>query len=115
MVHLALAVAEKVAAEGISVEVLDLRSLLPFDREAIAATVHKTNRALILHEDTRTGGIGAEVTAFLAEELFEDLDAPIVRLTAPDIPAMPYNQGLEAAFLPDEDQLLAAIHRLAAY
>src|SRR6185437_14777951 len=72
MMHLALAAAERLAAEDrVSVEVLDLQSLLPLDREAIAATVHKTSRALILHEDTRTGGVGAEVAAFLAEELFD--------------------------------------------
>ncbi|HLH71886.1 MAG TPA: alpha-ketoacid dehydrogenase subunit beta [Chloroflexota bacterium] len=115
MLHLALDAAEKAAASGISVEVLDLRSLLPFDREAIAATVHKTNRALILHEDTRTGGIGAEVAAFLSEELFDDLDAPIVRITAPDVPAIPYNHRLEEAFLPNLDTILSAIQRLAAY
>src|SRR5579884_3315997 len=116
MLHLALEAADQLAQQdGVSVEVLDLRSLLPLDREAIAATVHKTNRALILHEDTRTGGVGAEVAAFLAEELFDDLDAPIVRLTGPDVPAMGYNHRLEEAFLPQLDDLLAAVRRLAAY
>ncbi len=116
MLHLALEAAERMAVEdGTSVEVLDLRSLLPLDREAIAATVHKTSRALILHEDTRTGGVGAEVAAFLAEELFDDLDAPVVRLAAPDVPAMPYNHRLEQAFLPRIDGLLAAVRRLADY
>lgn len=116
MLHLALQAAERLAQDdGISCEVLDLRSLLPLDREAIAATVHKTNRALILHEDTRTGGVGAEVAAFLAEELFDDLDAPIVRLTGPDVPAMGYNHLLEKAFLPQLDDVLASIRRLAAY
>lgn len=116
MLHLALEAAERLAQEdGVSAEVLDLRSLLPLDREAIAATVHKTSHALVLHEDTHTGGIGAEVAAFLAEELFDDLDAPIVRLTAPDVPAMPYNHQLEQAFLPQIDDVLAAARRLAAY
>ena len=115
MLHLALDAAEQAAVSGISVEVLDLRSLLPLDRAAIAATVHKTNRALILHEDTRTGGVGAEVAAFLSEDLFDDLDAPVVRLTAPDVPAMPYNHRLERAFLPNLDEVLSAIQRLAAY
>ena len=115
MLHLALDAAEQAAVSGISVEVLDLRSLLPLDRAAIAATVHKTNRALILHEDTRTGGVGAEVAAFLSEDLFDDLDAPVVRLTAPDVPAMPYNHRLEGAFLPNLDEVLSAIQRLAAY
>ena len=116
MLHLALEAADKLAQDDrIAVEVLDLRSLLPLDREAIAATVHKTSRALILHEDTRTGGVGAEVAAFLAEELFDDLDAPIVRLTGPDVPAMPYNHALEQAFLPRLDDVLAAVRRLAAF
>ena len=115
MLHLALDAAEQAAGYGVSVEVLDLRSLLPLDRAAIAATVHKTNRALILHEDTRTGGVGAEVAAFLSEELFDELDAPVVRITAPDVPAMPYSNRLENAFLPNLDDVLAAIQRLAAY
>ena len=115
MLHLALDAAEQAAGYGVSVEVLDLRSLLPLDRAAIAATVHKTNRALILHEDTRTGGVGAEVAAFLSEELFDELDAPVVRITAPDVPAMPYSHRLENAFLPNLDDVLAAIQRLAAY
>ena len=115
MLHLALDAAEQAAGYGVSVEVLGLRSLLPLDRAAIAATVHKTNRALILHEDTRTGGVGAEVAAFLSEELFDELDAPVVRITAPDVPAMPYSHRLENAFLPNLDDVLAAIQRLAAY
>jgi 2-oxoisovalerate dehydrogenase E1 component beta subunit len=115
MLHLALQAAEQLAGEGISAEVLDLRTLLPLDRAAIAATVHKTSRALILHEDTRTGGVGAEVAAFLAEELFEDLDAPILRVTGPDVPAMPFNHQLEQAFLPQLDTLIAAVRRLSAY
>jgi 2-oxoisovalerate dehydrogenase E1 component beta subunit len=115
MLHLALEAAEKLASEGISAEVLDLRTIAPLDLEAIAKSVHKTNRALILHEDTRTGGVGGELAAFLAEELFDDLDAPIVRVASPDVPAMPYNHGLEAAFLPSLEGLLAAVRRLAAY
>jgi 2-oxoisovalerate dehydrogenase E1 component beta subunit len=115
MLYLALEAAERLAAKGISVEVLDLRTLLPLDREAIAATVHKTNRALILHEDNRTGGIGAEISAFLAEELFDELDAPIVRIAGPDVPAMPFNHLLEKAFLPQLDDLIAAVRKLAAY
>jgi 2-oxoisovalerate dehydrogenase E1 component beta subunit len=115
MLHLALAAAERLAAENISVEVLDLRTLLPLDRDAIAATVQKTSRVIILNEDTRTGGIGGEIAAFLSEELFESLDAPIVRLTAPDVPAAPYNHRLEEAFLPQLDDVLAAVRRLGAY
>jgi 2-oxoisovalerate dehydrogenase E1 component beta subunit len=115
MVHLALQAAERLAEEGISAEVLDLRSLLPLDRDAIAASIHKTNRALILHEDTRTGGIGGEIAAFLSEELFDDLDAPIVRITSPDVPAIPFNHQLEQAFLPQLDTVVAGVRKLAAY
>jgi 2-oxoisovalerate dehydrogenase E1 component beta subunit len=115
MVHLALEAAEQLAREGISAEILDLRTIAPLDRDAIAASVQKTSRALILHEDTRTGGVGAEISAFLSEELFDSLDAPIVRVTAPDVPAMPYNRGLEQAFLPQLGGLLTAVRRLAAY
>ena len=115
MLHLALEAAEQLAREGISAEILDLRTIAPLDRDAIAASVQKTSRALILHEDTRTGGVGAEISAFLSEELFDSLDAPIVRVTAPDVPAMPYNRGLEQAFLPQLDDLLTAVRRLAAY
>jgi 2-oxoisovalerate dehydrogenase E1 component beta subunit len=115
MLHLALEAAEQLALEGISAEILDLRTIAPLDRDAIAASVQKTSRALILHEDTRTGGVGAEISAFLSEELFDSLDAPIVRVTAPDVPAMPYNRGLEQAFLPQLDDLLTAVRRLAAY
>jgi 2-oxoisovalerate dehydrogenase E1 component beta subunit len=115
MLHLALEAAEQLASEGISAEVLDLRTIAPLDREAIASSVKKTNRALVLHEDTRTGGVGGEVAAFLAEELFDDLDAPVVRIAPPDVPAMPYNHTLEAAFLPSLDQLLGAVRHLAAY
>jgi 2-oxoisovalerate dehydrogenase E1 component beta subunit len=77
--------------------------------------VQKTNRVIILNEDTRTGGIGGEIAAFLSEELFESLDAPIVRLTAPDVPAAPFNHRLEEAFLPQLDDVLAAVRRLGAY
>lgn len=115
MVHLALEAAEKLAGEGISAEVLDLRTLQPLDRTAIAATVQKTSRALILHEDQKTGGVGGEVAAFLAEELFDVLDAPILRIGGPDVPAMPFNQRLEEAFLPQLDDVLRAVRRLAAY
>jgi 2-oxoisovalerate dehydrogenase E1 component beta subunit len=112
---LALEAAERLDLEGVAVEVLDLRSLAPLDREAIAATVRKTGRALILHEDSRIGGVGAEIAAFLAEELFDALDAPLARIAGADVPAMPYNPRLEAAFLPRLDELLTAIRRLAAY
>jgi len=115
MLHLAIEAAEKLSGEGISAEVLDLRTIQPLDRAAIAATVHKTNRALILYEDNKTLGVGAEVSAFLAEELFDELDAPITRVASPDVPAMPYNHGLEKAFLPQLEDVVGAIRRLVAY
>lgn len=114
MVHTALEAAEALAQEGISVEVLDLRTLVPLDKEALAASVKKTNKAVILHEDTKTGGFGAELAAILAEELFEDLDGPVVRVAAPDTP-VPYSPPLEEAFIPQVEDVVAAVRKLAAY
>src|SRR5512147_2259441 len=94
MVHTALEAAETLAKEGIELEVIDLRTLLPLDREAIAATVKKTNRVILLHEDARTGGIAGEVSAIINEEAFDWLDAPIVRVTAKDTP-VPFSPPLE--------------------
>jgi 2-oxoisovalerate dehydrogenase E1 component beta subunit len=113
-VHLALEAAQSVQREGISLEVLDLRTLAPMDREAIADTVRKTSKVLVLHEDNKTGGIGAEVSAFIAEELFEDLDGPIVRVAAADC-HIPYAPSLEAAVIPNVQDVMEAVHRLAAY
>ena len=110
-----LEAAEQVEKEdGLSVEVLDLRSLLPMDDEAIFATVKKTNRVLIVHEDTRTGGVAGEVTARITENVFEWLDAPILRVTAADVP-LPYSPPLEDYVLPQTADIVAAIRRLAAY
>ena len=110
----ALEAAEQLAAEGISVEVLDLRSLLPMDDEAIVATVKKTNRVLIVHEDTRTGGIAGEITARINELAFEWLDAPVLRVTAADVP-LPYSPPLEDYVLPQTADIVLAVRRLAAY
>lgn len=114
MVQLALETAAALAAEGIDAEVLDLRTLAPLDRAGIVATAKKTNKVLILHEDTRTGGIAGEITAILQEEAFDDLDAPILRLTSADTP-VPFSPPLEAAFLPSAEGLKAALRRLARY
>ncbi|MGH9526795.1 MAG: transketolase C-terminal domain-containing protein, partial [Terriglobales bacterium] len=114
MVQLALETAQALAGEGLEAEVLDLRTLAPLDRAAIAATAKKTNKVLILHEDTRTGGIAGEITAILQEEAFDHLDAPILRLTSADTP-VPFSPPLEAAFLPSAAGLTAALRRLAAY
>jgi 2-oxoisovalerate dehydrogenase E1 component beta subunit len=111
----ALDAAEQLEKEdGLSVEVLDLRSLLPMDDEAIAATVKKTHRALIVHEDTRTGGIAGEITARLNEHAFEWLDAPVMRVTAADVP-LPYSPPLEDYVLPQTADIVRAARVLAAY
>ena len=115
MVHVATEAAEALASDGISVEVVDLCTLIPLDTTTVLESVAKTNRAIMLHEDNRTGGVGAEIAAILAEEMFEHLDAPIVRVAAPDVPAIPYSPPLEEAFLPQRDDVVAAVRRLVAY
>ncbi len=112
MVWTALEAAERLAEEGCSVEVLDLRCLAPLDVEAIRASVAKTARALVLHEDTRTGGLGGELAAVLMEECFFDLDAPVRRVTAPDTP-VPYAPPLEHDFLPGAEDVVRAALELA--
>jgi 2-oxoisovalerate dehydrogenase E1 component beta subunit len=114
-VYKALEAAEQLEREdGLSVEVLDLRSLAPLDDDAIDATVRKTNRVLILHEDTRTGGIAGELTARINERSFEWLDAPVLRVTAHDVP-LPYAPSLEDFVLPQTADVVLAVRRLAAY
>ncbi|MCB1032924.1 MAG: alpha-ketoacid dehydrogenase subunit beta, partial [Acidobacteria bacterium] len=113
-VHAALRVAEKLAADGIEASVLDLRSLVPLDREAALAVTRHCGRVIIVHEDTRTGGIGESLAAILQEEAFEYLDAPIRILGALDTP-VPYSPPLEAEFLPSEDQLEDAARLLMRY
>ena len=111
----AFAAAELLEKEdGISVDVIDLRTLAPLDDEAIFATVRKTNRVLVLHEDTRTGGIAGEITARINESCFEWLDAPVLRVTAHDIP-LPYAPQLEDFVLPQTSDIARAVRRLAAY
>ena len=114
MVHTALEAAETLAKDGIELEVVDLRTLLPLDRDAIAATVKKTNRVIILHEDVRTGGIAGEVAAIINEEAFDWLDAPIVRITSKDTP-VPFSPPLEEWFLPKADDVVREARRLLAY
>jgi 2-oxoisovalerate dehydrogenase E1 component beta subunit len=114
MVHQALQAADRVAGMGISAEILDLRTLLPLDREAILATARKTGKVLIVHEATRTGGLGGEVAAIIAESAFDRLDGPILRVTAPDTP-VPFSAPLEEAFLPNALKIAAALERLATY
>ena len=115
LVHEALKAAETLAGEGIEIEVIDLRTLLPLDRETILASVHKTSKVLIVHEANKTGGLGAELAALIAEEAFEHLDGPITRLAGPDVPAMPFAPTLEAAFMPNAAKIAAAARELDAY
>ncbi|MBK5187158.1 MAG: alpha-ketoacid dehydrogenase subunit beta [Gemmatimonadaceae bacterium] len=111
----ALEAAEQLEKEdGLSVEVLDLRTLLPMDNEAIVATVKKTNRVLIVHEDTRTGGVAGEIAARINEHAFEWLDAPILRVTAADVP-LPFAPPLEDYVLPQVADIISVARRLAAY
>jgi 2-oxoisovalerate dehydrogenase E1 component beta subunit len=111
----ALEAAEQLAKEdGLSVEVLDLRSLLPMDDEAIVASVKKTNRVLIVHEDTVTGGIAGEITARINELAFEWLDAPVRRVAAHDVP-LPYAPQLEDFVLPQTGDIVRAARWVAAY
>jgi pyruvate/2-oxoglutarate/acetoin dehydrogenase E1 component len=104
MVHAALEAADKLAADGIEVEIVDLRTLLPLDVETVVASVRKTSKVMVVHEDTRTGGLAGEIAALLNEHVFEYLDGPIVRLTAPDTP-VPYSPPLEEAFLPNAKKI----------
>ena len=114
MVHLALEAATALEKEGIDLEVLDLRTLIPLDKEAVFESIRKTSKAIVLHEDTKTGGIGAEIAALLAEECFDSLDGPILRVTAPDTP-VPFSTPLEEFFLPKVSDLMGAARKLAAY
>ena len=106
--HLALEASELLASDGIDIEILDLRTLLPLDANAIKETVAKTSKVLILHEDNKTGGIGAEVAALIAEECFEELDGPIMRLAAADT-HIPYAPALEEAILPNAEDVVAQL------
>ena len=115
MHHYALQAADVLQGEGIEAEVIDLRTLLPMDKETILASVRKTGKALIVHEDTLTGGYGAEVAAVIADQAFTDLDAPVKRLAGPDIPAMPYSHPLQDWFMPDPAKIADAARDLAEY
>src|SRR5580704_1918648 len=114
MMHVSLEAAAALATEGIEAEVVDLRTLLPLDRDAILASVKKTNKLLIVHEDTRTGGIAGEIAALVCEGAFEDLDGPIARVTSLDTP-VPYSPPLEERFLPNAEKVAAAARDLAKY
>ncbi len=114
MVWTAFEAAKTLESEGIDAEIVDLRTLFPLDEETICSSVAKTNKALVLHEATRTGGIGAEIAAVLAERCFEYLDAPLVRVTAPDTPT-PFSPPMEEFFLPNPEKVCRAARALAGY
>jgi 2-oxoisovalerate dehydrogenase E1 component beta subunit len=115
MLHHCLKAAEEMAKAGVEVEVVDVRTISPLDRDTILESVKKTGKAIVVHEDTRSGGWGAEISASIAEAAFAYLDGPIVRVTGPDVPAMPYNHAQEAYFMPNPEKILKAMRDLAAY
>src|SRR3954463_2416152 len=114
MVYTAEEAAQQLDADGVSVEIIDLRTVMPWDKAAVLESARKTSKVLVLHEDTRTGGFGAEIAATVAEEAFEDLDAPVKRVTAPDTP-VPFSPPLEKAFIPQVEDVVAGLRDLAEY
>jgi 2-oxoisovalerate dehydrogenase E1 component beta subunit len=114
MVWTALEAAKQLEKEDVSLEVIDLRTLLPYDRETVLTSVRKCNKVILLHEDTRTGGMAGELAALIAEEAFEDLAGPIIRVTAPDTP-VPFAPPLEECFVPNAKKVVDAANKLAAY
>jgi 2-oxoisovalerate dehydrogenase E1 component beta subunit len=115
MLHHCLEAAIALAEQGVSVEVVDLRTLRPLDEETVLESVKKTGKALIVHEDTKTGGVGAEVAAIISESAFDYLDGPVMRLAGPEVPSMPFSPPLEDIFMLDSDQIAEAIQTLAGY
>ena len=115
MVHHCIEAARELAQDGISAEVVDLRTVRPIDRQTVLESVQKTGKALIVHEDTKAGGVGAEVAGIIAEEAFEYLDGPVTRLAGPEVPAMPFAPPMEAAFMLSTEKIVAAIRKLVAY
>lgn len=113
--HFAMEAAEELEQEGISSHILDLRTLQPLDNAAILEAVQKTGKVLIIHEDNKTGGVGAEVSAIIAEELLFELDAPIMRLCGPDVPAMPISPPLEREYMLNKDKVKEAMKQLALF
>lgn len=113
--HYALQAASELEGEGVSAEVVDLRTLRPLDAETILASVRKTGRALVVQEDNAAVSVGSEASALIAEYAFEHLDAPVMRLAGPEVPAMPFAPTLEAAYMPTSDKIAAKIREMAAY
>jgi len=115
MTHYCLEAAAEMEKAGTSVEVVDLRSMRPLDRAAILASTRKTGKVLVVYEANRTLGVGAEVAAIVAEEAFEYLDGPVLRLGGPDVPAMPFSEPMEDLFMPNPEKIFHAMRQLAAY
>jgi 2-oxoisovalerate dehydrogenase E1 component beta subunit len=115
MHYYCLQAAEMAAKDGISVEVVDLRTLLPVDKATILSSVKKTGKALVVHEDNLTGGYGGEVAAIIADEAFTDLDAPVKRLGGPDVPGVPFSHPLQDWFMPNPEKIAKAMRELANY
>ena len=115
MAHYALEAADRAGEEGISVEVVDLRTLRPLDRETLIGSIRKTGKCLIVYEDNKFGGYGAEIAAIVAEEAFDYLDGPITRVAGPEVPGVPYNHVLEDWFMVNPEKILESIRKLAAY
>lgn len=115
MHHYTLQATEKLAGEGVDVEVVDLRTLYPVDKQTVLESVRKTGKALIVHEDNLTGGYGGEIAAIIAEEAFTDLDAPVRRLCGPDVPAVPFSHPMQDWFMPNTEKIAQAMRDLAAY
>lgn len=113
--HYALQAAETLATEGVEIEVVDLRTVSPIDQDTVLESVRKTNRALVVHEDNISVGVGAEVVALIAAHAFDSLDAPVLRVAGPDIPAMPFAPTLEAAYMPTTDKIESSLRRLLEY
>jgi 2-oxoisovalerate dehydrogenase E1 component beta subunit len=114
MVYTAEEAAKELEQDGVSVEIIDLRTIMPWDKEAVLASARKCSKVVVLHEDNRTGGFGGEIAATIAEEAFESLDAPVRRIGAPDTP-VPFSPPLEKAFIPQVADVVAALRELAEY
>jgi 2-oxoisovalerate dehydrogenase E1 component beta subunit len=114
MVYTAEEAAKQLENDGVSVEIVDLRTIMPWDKQAVLDSAVKCSKVLVLHEDTKTGGFGAEISATIAEEVFESLDAPVKRIAAPDTP-VPFSPTLEKAFLPQVEDVVAGLRELAEY
>ena len=115
MLHHCIEAAQILDGEGVSVEVVDLRTIRPLDEETILASAKKTGKVLVVHEDTKLLGVGGEVAAIVAEHAFEYLDGPVMRLAGPEVPPMPFSPTLEAVFLLDTERIVEAMRTLAAY